>query len=69
MLVHKLKSRKIQGSIFLDQVDKVVAAIQRCPGKFDYLIQWKFNKKINLIPDMAIVKGSHFVFAKPLLYR
>lgn len=69
LLLTHMKSKHIAGSIFFDQVKRVVAAIQRETGKFDYLIEWKYSKRHSLTPQMSIVKGSHFVFAKPLLYR
>ena len=37
--------------------------------KFDYLIEWKFSIKDQLIPTSSLVKGAHFVFSNPLLYR
>jgi len=68
-IVHKLKSKQRVGSIFIDKVKRVVAAIQREEGKYDYLIEWEFHAKDKLKPTTSIVKGSHFVFAKPLLFR
>ena len=68
-VIHKLKSKTRVGSIFFDKVKRVVAAIQREPGKYDYLIEWEHHAKDKLKPTTSLVKGSHFVFAKPLLYR
>ena len=68
-MIHKLKSKTRVGSIFFDKVKRVVAAIQREPGKYDYLIEWEHHAKDKLKPTTSLVKGSHFVFAKPLLYR
>jgi len=50
-------------------VKRVVAAIERTQGKYDYLIEWKYNKEDKLTPTTSMVKGGHFVFAKPLQYR
>mmetsp|Transcript_27721 Transcript_27721/g.37024 ORF Transcript_27721/g.37024 Transcript_27721/m.37024 type:complete len:146 (+) Transcript_27721:296-733(+) len=68
-IVYKLKSKQRVGSIFIDKVRRVIAAIQREAGKYDYLIEWEFHPKDKLKPTTSIVKGSHFVFAKPLLFR
>ena len=68
-IVYKLKSKNRVGSIFIDRVKRVIAAIQREEGKYDYLIEWEFHAKDKLKPTTSIVKGSHFVFAKPLLFR
>ena len=65
----ELKAKERRGSIFMDKVNKVVAAVQRENGKYDYLIEWKYNKEDKLVPTSSIVKGSHFVFSNPLLYR
>ena len=68
-VMKKLKSKTRVGSIFFDKVCRVIAAVQRDQGKFDYLIEWEYNNKDKLKPTSSIVKGSHFVFAKPLLFR
>lgn len=68
-IVYKLKSKTRVGSIFFDKVKRVIAAIQREKGKYDYLVEWEFHPRDKLKPTTSIVKGSHFVFAKPLLYR
>lgn len=68
-IVYKLRSKQRVGSIFIDKVKRVIAAIQREEGKYDYLIEWEFHPKDKLKPTTSIVKGSHFVFAKPLLFR
>jgi len=68
-LVSKLKTKSRVGSIFFDEPKRVVAAIQKTSGKYDYLVEWNYNKEDKLKPNSSIVKGSHFVFVKPLLYR
>ena len=68
-IVYKLRSKQRVGSIFIDKVKRVLAAIQREPGKYDYLIEWEFHGRDKLKPTTSLVKGSHFVFAKPLLFR
>ena len=68
-MVYKLKSKQRVGSIFIDKVKRVIAAIQREQGKYDYLIEWEFHPRDKLKPTTSMVKGSHFVFAKPLLFR
>lgn len=68
-IVYKLRSKQRVGSIFIDKVKRVIAAIQREEGKYDYLIEWEFHPRDKLKPTTSIVKGSHFVFAKPLLFR
>lgn len=68
-IVYTLRSKQRVGSIFFDKVKRVIAAIQREKGKFDYLIEWEFHPRDKLKPTTSIVKGSHFVFAKPLLFR
>ena len=65
----KLKAKERVGSIFFDKVHRVIAAVQRDHGKYDYLIEWEFNSRDKLKPSTSMVKGSHFVFAKPLLFR
>jgi len=64
-----LKSKSRIGSIFFDKVKRVVAAIQRERGVYDYLIEWEFSAEDQIKPTTSIVQGSHFVFAKPLLFR
>lgn len=68
-IVYKLRSKQRVGSIFIDKVKRVIAAIQREQGKYDYLIEWEYHPRDKLKPTTSIVKGSHFVFAKPLLFR
>lgn len=68
-VIYKLKSKTRVGSIFFDKVKRVIAAIQREKGKYDYLIEWEYHERDKLKPTTSLVKGSHFVFAKPLLYR
>ena len=67
--MENLKVKQRVGSIFLDKIKRVVAAIQRESDVFDYLIEWEFSKKDNLKPTTSIVKGSHLVFVKPLFFR
>ena len=68
-VMNKLKSKQRVGSIFFDKVKTVLAAIQREKGKYDYLIEWEYHERDKLKPNTSMVRGSHFVFAKPLLYR
>lgn len=68
-VMKKLKAKSRVGSIFFDKVDRVIAAVQRDHGKYDYLVEWAWNSVDKLKPTTSIVKGSHFVFAKPLLFR
>ena len=68
-IIYKLRSKTRVGSIFIDQVKRVIAAIQREQGKYDYLIEWQYHARDKLKPTTSIVKGSHFVFCKPLLFR
>jgi len=41
----ELRSKERRGSIFYDKINRVVGAIQRSEGKYDYLIEWKRCKK------------------------
>lgn len=68
-LMKELKAKERRGSIFIDKVNKVVATVQREPGIYDYLLEWKYCKEDKLVPTTSLVKGSHFAFSKPLLYR
>lgn len=68
-VLKKLKAKSRVGSIFFDKVQRVVAAVQRDTGKYDYLIEWDYNSRDKLKPTTSLVKGAHFVFAKPLLFR
>jgi len=68
-VMKKLKAKSRVGSIFFDKVARVIAAVQRDHGKYDYLIEWAYNSHDKLKPTTSIVKGAHFVFAKPLLFR
>ena len=65
----ELNAKERRGSIFIDKANKVIAAVQRDTGVFDYLIEWKYSKEDRLVPTTSLVKGSHFVFSNPLLYR
>lgn len=67
MDVLKVTSRV--GNIFVDKVKRVVAVVQRNEKAFDYLIEWEYSRRDKLKPITSIVKGSHFVFQKPLLFR
>lgn len=82
--MHTLKTKSRVGSIFFDKVKRVLAVIERPqndqedgviqvvkPSKrsLDYLVEWEFCKKDRLKPTTSIVKGAHFVFVKPLMYR
>ena len=64
-----LKAKERRGSIFIDKINKVVAAVRKEAGKYDYLIEWKYNKEDKLVPTTSLVKGSHFAFSNPLKYR
>ncbi len=68
-LMKELKVKERRGSIFLDKVKKVVAAVQRAPGKYDYLIEWEHHKSDKIVPSATLVRGSHFAFSNPLMYR
>ena len=68
-VLKKLKAKSRVGSIFFDKVLRVIAAVQRDQGKYDYLVEWDFNSADKLKPMTSLVKGAHFVFAKPLLFR
>mmetsp|Transcript_23997 Transcript_23997/g.18320 ORF Transcript_23997/g.18320 Transcript_23997/m.18320 type:complete len:88 (+) Transcript_23997:1410-1673(+) len=68
-LMNQLKYKERRGSIFIDKVNKVLTVVKRDNAKFDYLIEWKYNKEDKLVPTTSLVKGSHFVFSNPLLYR
>jgi len=68
-MIYKLKSKQRIGSIFIDKVKRIIAAIERENGTYDYLVEWELHKKDKLKPETSIVKGSHLVFTKPLLYR
>lgn len=50
-LMKELKVKERRGSIFIDRVKKVVAAIERESGKYDYLIEWEFHKNDKIIPS------------------
>ena len=43
-LTKELKTKERRGSIFIDKIKRVVAAVQREPGKYDYLIEWQYCK-------------------------
>ena len=68
-LIKELKAKERRGCIFFDRINRVVAAVQREHGKYDYLIEWKYCKEDRLVPTTTLVKGSHFAFANPLKYR
>jgi len=50
-LMKELKVKERRGFIFIDKIKKVVAAVQRAPGKYDYLIEWEYNKKDKTTPS------------------
>lgn len=68
-LIETLKVKSRVGSIFIDKIKRIVAAIQRESKVFDYLIEWEYSSKDCLKPTTSIVKGSHLVFVKPLYFR
>lgn len=68
-LMKELKAKERRGSIFIDKVKRVVAAVERQPDKYDYLIEWEYHGKDKITPTTTLVRGSHFVFSNPLLYR
>lgn len=69
-LMKELKAKERRGSIFIDKVKRVVAAVQRStPGKFDYLIEWEYNTHDRITPSTTLVRGSHFAFSNPLFFR
>jgi len=68
-LMKDLRAKERRGSIFIDKVKRVVAAVQRSPGKFDYLIEWDYHVHDKITPSTTLVRGSHFAFSNPLLYR
>ena len=68
-LIKDLKCKERRGCIFFDRINRVVAAVQREKGKYDYLIEWKYCKEDRLTPTSPLVKGSHFAFANPLRFR
>ena len=39
----ELRAKERRGSIFIDKVKRIVAAVERAPGKYDYLIEWEFH--------------------------
>lgn len=41
-LIKELKCKERRGCIFFDRINRVVAALQREKGKYDYLIEWKY---------------------------
>ena len=53
-----LKAKSRVGSIFFDKVKRVVAAIQREKGVYDYLIEWEHNQHDKLKPTTSIVMGA-----------
>jgi hypothetical protein len=65
----ELRAKERRGSIFIDRVRRVVAAVERCPGKYDYLIEWEPHLKDRITPSTTLVRGSHFAFSNPLLFR
>ncbi|CDW89149.1 UNKNOWN [Stylonychia lemnae] len=68
-LMKELKCKERRGSIFIDKVKKVVTVMKRASGKYDFIIEWEYCKNDNIKPSTSLVRGSHFVFSNPLLYR
>lgn len=68
-LMKELKAKERRGSIFIDKIKRVVATVQRSPGKYDYLMEWEYHPSDKIIPSTTLVRGSHFAFSNPLLYR
>ena len=46
----QLKVKERRGSIFIDKIKKVGAAVQRDDGKYDYLIEWQYNSHDKVTP-------------------
>ena len=66
-LMNELRTKERRGSIFIDKVKKIVAAVEREDNtKFDFLVEWEFNTQDKLTPSISLVRGSHFVFSNPL---
>ena len=65
----ELKAKERRGSIFIDRIKRIVAAVERSPGKYDYLIEWEYHYSDKIVPSTTLVRGSHLVFSNPLLYR
>lgn len=68
-LMKELKAKERRGSIFIDRIKRIVAAVQRASGKYDYLIEWEYHESDKIVPSTTLVRGSHLVFSNPLLYR
>lgn len=68
-LMKELRAKERRGSIFIDKIKRVVAAVEREPGKYDYLIEWEYHPHDRIVPSTTLVRGSHFAFSNPLLYR
>jgi hypothetical protein len=68
-LMKELRAKERRGSIFIDKVKRVVAAVERVPEKFDFLIEWEYHPSDRIVPSPTLVRGSHFAFSNPLLYR
>ncbi|CDW88268.1 UNKNOWN [Stylonychia lemnae] len=70
-LMNQLKTKERRGSIFIDKVKKVITTIKRDSDqdKYDYLIEWEFNKEDLIIPSTSLVRGSLFAFCCPLQFR
>ena len=68
-LMKELKAKERRGSIFVDRIKRIAAAVERAPGKYDFLIEWEYHPADKITPSTTLVRGSHLVFSNPLLYR
>lgn len=68
-LMRELKAKERRGSIFVDRIKRIAAAVERAPGKYDFLIEWEYHSGDKITPSTTLVRGSHLVFSNPLLYR
>jgi len=68
-LMRELKAKERRGSIFVDRIKRIAAAVERAPGKYDFLIEWEYHSGDKITPSSTLVRGSHLVFSNPLLYR
>lgn len=67
--MRELKAKERRGSIFVDRIKRIAAAVERAPGKYDFLIEWEYHSGDKITPSTTLVRGSHLVFSNPLLYR
>ncbi len=68
-LMKELRAKERRGSIFIDTIKRVAAAVQRASGKYDYLIEWEYHSSDRITPTPTLVRGSYFAFSNPLMYR